>query len=93
MRPQAPSAFLAYRVEEDRCGEWRELADPDVAWGQVRPTPAFSPGRPLPEEARDAETTEAEAGDDRLLFLGSSWPDGYEDARLDARAWLWSQGH
>ncbi|HXV33473.1 MAG TPA: hypothetical protein VD769_05650 [Gaiellaceae bacterium] len=73
-------------------GEWRVLDDPDVAWMQVRPSPAFLPGRPVPEEARDAGTTEVEAGDDRLLFLGSSWPDGYEDARMDARAWLWSPG-
>ncbi len=37
-------------------------------------------------------TTEVTAGTDLLVFLGSSWPEGDEDGKLSADAWLWSPG-
>ena len=70
-------------------GAWRELENPDSAWAQARPQPELSSGPPGPEEA-EGGTTEVEAGGDRFVFLGSSWPEGDDDGELESRAWLWS---
>jgi hypothetical protein len=72
-------------------GAWHELENPDLAWAQARPQPGFSSGPPLPEEA-EGGTTEVEAGDDRFVFLGSSWPEdkGWSEGKLVSRAWLWT---
>jgi hypothetical protein len=68
-------------------GTWRELDDPDETWAREGPTAAPSPDPP--EAAGEAAvTTEVIAGADRLLFLGSNWPEGDEDGELHALAWL-----
>jgi hypothetical protein len=67
-------------------GLWRELDDPDGMWARVGPA-AASPAPP--EAVGDAAgTTEVIAGDDRFVFLGSSWPEGDDDGELHARAWF-----
>jgi hypothetical protein len=72
-------------------GTWRELDDPDEAWARVGPTPVVS--APPPEVAGETpSTTEVVAGDERLLFLGATWPEGDVDGELHARAWLMSLG-
>ena len=68
-------------------GRWRVLDDPDGEWARVSAPVVRSPA---PPEAvgEAAGTTEVIAGDDRFLFVGSTWPEGDEDGELHARAWL-----